>query len=80
MELVSALRIVDETVMYKHINADSIRDFEFDVLCLGEDHTGERFDKIIEWCHEHGKEIVRLKRTPGVCSTELRADVKERLM
>ena len=80
MELVGALRIVSETIMYTHINADTIKNFDFDVLCLGEDYTGERFDEIIKWCQTHGKEVVRLKRTPGVCSTELRADVKERLM
>ena len=72
VEMVKALRIVDEVVVYRHINADTIGDFDFDVLCLGEDHTNERFQKIVEWCHAHGKEVARLKRTPGISSTDLR--------
>ncbi len=79
LELISALRIVDKTIMYEHINADTIGSFDFDVLCLGEDHVGERFDKVVEWCRSNGKEVARLKRTPGVSSTQLRSDVKERL-
>lgn len=82
MEMVGALKIVDEVIEYKHINADTIAKLgvDFDVYCLGEDHVGERWDKIIQWCHDHGKEVARLKRTPGVSSTELRADIKERLV
>ena len=82
MEMVGALKIVDEVIEYKHINADTIGKLgvDFDVFCLGEDHVGERWDAIVQWCLDHGKEVARLKRTPGVSSTELRADVKERLV
>ena len=82
MEMVGALKIVDEVIEYKHINADTIGKLgvDFDVYCLGEDNVGERWDAIIQWCHDHGKEVARLKRTPGVSSTELRANVKERLV
>ena len=82
MEMVSAIRFVDEVIEYKHINAETIGELgaDFDVYCLGEDHVGPRFDAIERWCKNHGKEVARLKRTPGVSSTELRADVKERLV
>lgn len=82
MEMVGALKIVDEVIEYKHINADTIGNLgvDFDVYCLGEDHVGERFDAIVKWCTGHGKEVVRLKRTPGVSSTELRTNLKERLV
>lgn len=82
MEMVGALKIVDEVIEYQHINADTIGKLgvDFDVYCLGEDHVGERWDGIVQWCLDHGKEVARLKRTPGVSSTELRADVKERLV
>lgn len=71
-EIVSAIRLVDEVVEYKHINCETIKDFDFDVLCLGEDHNNERFRKIADWCIAQGKEVVRLKRTPGICSTQIR--------
>ncbi|WP_027218674.1 hypothetical protein [Butyrivibrio fibrisolvens] len=41
----------------------------FDILALGEDHIGARFDEITNWCGEHGKRVVRLKRTPGIASS-----------
>lgn len=77
MELVGALKLVDETCIYHHINEETIADFDFDVLCLGEDHTNERFQRIVDWCEAHGKEVVRLKRTPGICSTQLRNGLKD---
>lgn len=76
--LVGALRIVDEVLVYQHINEDTIGNFDFDILCLGEDHTSERFQKIVDWCDSHGKEVVRLKRTPGICSTDIRANLKNK--
>ena len=77
MEMIGSIGIVNEVVEYKHINKDTIGDFDFDILCLGEDHLGERFDQIIEWCHNNGKEVARLKRTPGISSTNIRNELKE---
>ena len=80
MELVGALNIVDEVIVYHHITAETIRDFDFDILCLGEDHTNERFQKIEKWCIDSGKKVIHLKRTPGICSTQIRAELYERKM
>ena len=76
VELVSALRIVDEAIVYDHVGIDVIKNIDFDILCLGEDHIGERFDKVTQWCYANGKKVVRLKRTPGISSTELKSDVE----
>ncbi len=46
------------------------------VLALGEDHVGERFDKIVEWCDTNGKKVVRLKRTKGISSAIVKDRVK----
>ena len=51
---------------------------EFDVLALGEDHIGGRFDAITEWCRAHGKSVVRLKRTPGISSSDIKGSLKMR--
>ena len=44
---------------------------------MGEDHKGKRFDDAIQWCEEHDKKVVRLKRTQGISSTELKKEVHE---
>ena len=78
VEMVSALRVVDEAIIYHHITAETVGKIgtDFDVLCLGEDHTGPRWEGVCQWCRDHHKEVVRLKRTPGICSTEIREELQ----
>lgn len=75
VDMVSALRIVDEVVVYETVGIESLEKIDFDILALGEDHTGERFDVITRWCYDHNKKVVRLKRTPGICSTEIKKEL-----
>lgn len=75
VDMVQALRVVDEVVVYETVGIAALEKIEFDILALGEDHVGGRFDVITGWCREHGKEIVRLKRTPGICSSEIKANL-----
>lgn len=72
VEMLEALKIVDEVVVYKSITIEELQKIEFDILALGEDHRGGRFDEAEKWCVEHGKKVVRLKRTPGICSSEIK--------
>ena len=72
VEILSALKPVDEVVVYERVGADALEKIDFDILALGEDHIGERFDEMTKWCDEHGKKIVRLKRTPNICSSEIK--------
>lgn len=72
VEIVSSLRIVDEVIVYSMVSVEELEKVEFDILALGEDHTGARFDKVIKWCIDNNKEVVRLKRTPGICSSDLK--------
>lgn len=80
VEMLEALRIVDKVVVYDRVGVDAIERIDneigFDILALGEDHKGGRFDVVENWCQEHGKEVVRLKRTPGISSTEIKDDLK----
>lgn len=75
IEMVSALRIVDEAIVYNSVCVEELEKIEFDVLALGEDHRGGRFDEVEKWCNEHGKEVVRLKRTPGICSSDIKSKI-----
>lgn len=74
-EILQALRVVDKVLIYDHVSIKTIEKIDFDILALGEDHIGERFDSITKWCSVNGKEIVRLKRTPGVSSTSVKEAV-----
>ncbi len=72
VEILEALRIVDKVVVYDTVGIEALEQIDFDILALGEDHIGERFDIITNWCKEHNKSIVRLKRTPGIASSEIK--------
>ena len=74
-DMLKALRIVDEVVIYDAVVPETLEKIDFDILALGEDHVGDRFDKVIRWCEEHGKSVVRMKRTPGICSSQLKSEV-----
>lgn len=69
--MVSTIRYVDEVALYRDVDTD-IRNFEFDILVLGQDQNHAGFQRAVEWCREHGKEVVRLPRTEGISSTLLR--------
>lgn len=74
VDMVRALRVVDKVIVYDTVGIDALQKIEFDILALGEDHVGGRFDAISDWCQEHGKKVVRLKRTPGICSSEIKKE------
>ena len=75
VEMIQALEIVDEVVTYDYVGPEILSKIDFDVLALGEDHRGERFEAMEEWCKKNNKDVVRLKRTQGISST----DIKKRL-
>ena len=74
VEMIGALKIVDEVVVYQKICPEFLENFDFDVLALGEDHTSERFMVTADWCMNVGKEVVRMKRTPGICSSSIKSN------
>lgn len=79
VEMLEALRVVDKVIVYDTVGIEALemieRESGFDILALGEDHKGARFDEITEWCVEHGKAVVRLKRTPGVASSAIKNEL-----
>lgn len=73
VDMVSALRVVDKVVVYQSVCPEFFETVDFDVLALGEDHTAERWVIVTEWCERHGKEVVRMKRTPGISSSNIKS-------
>ncbi len=74
IEIISSLRQVDEVVVYKNVDED-IKNIDFDVFAAGADQNHEGFQKAMQWCRDNGKEVVTLKRTPGICSSEIKSEL-----
>lgn len=72
VEILESLKIVDRVIVYESVAPETLENIDFDILALGEDHIGERFEKITDWCAKHNKNVVRLKRTSGICSSEIK--------
>lgn len=77
VEILEALRIVDKVVVYDTVSPETLEKIDFDILALGEDHVGGRFDIVVDWCNKNGKKVVRLKRTPGICSSGIKSGLNK---
>lgn len=75
--MVSAIKYVDEVVVYRDVDKD-IQNIDFDVFAKGPDQNHDGFQKAVEWCEEHGKEVVTIPRTEGVSSTLFREYSKDK--
>ena len=69
-----ALRVVDEVITYTSVD-EKIKNIDFDILAVGEDQNHEGFQKAINWCEENGKQVIRLKRTPNICSSQIKNEL-----
>lgn len=74
IDLVKALRVVDEVIVYRDVD-EILPNVDFDVFAIGGDQNHPGFQRALRWCEEHGKEIVRLPRTPGICSSDIKTAV-----
>lgn len=70
-EFVGAIKYVDETIPYTQVDED-IKSVDFDVFAVGGDQNHAGFQRAIEWCKEHGKQVVRLERTQGISSSAIK--------
>ena len=69
--MVAGIRYVDEVVTYKDVDKDIVN-IDFDILAVGPDQKHEGFQRAIEWCKAHGKDVVVIPRTEGISSSLLR--------
>lgn len=74
IELINSLKVVDEVITYEDVD-ETIMNTEFDVFAVGEDQVHEGFQRAIKWCKDNGKEVVRLPRTPGICSSNIKKEL-----
>ena len=71
MEMIRALRCVDEVISYDVV-ADDIKQIDFSVYVKGPDNVHAGILAATKWCEENGKEVVTLPRTEGISSTYLK--------
>lgn len=74
IELIQSIEIVDEVITYENVD-ELLPLVEFDVFAIGEDQNHEGFKRAIIWCEEHGKDVVHLKRTPLISSSEIKSKI-----
>ena len=73
--MVDSIKYVDEVVTYKDVDVD-IQHIDFDIFAIGGDQNHSGFQRAVKWCEEHGKEVVRLPRTPGICSSDIKTQLE----
>lgn len=74
LEMVGALKVVDEVCTYESIDS-FVTKVDFDIFAIGEDQRHEGFQKAVKWCEEHGKKVIRMERTPGISSSDIKGKV-----
>ena len=74
IEMVKALKPVDEVLVYQDVDS-FINKVDFDVFAVGEDQNHPGFQRAIKWCEDNGKKVITLKRTPGICSSDIKRSI-----
>lgn len=74
LEMVGALKVVDEVCIYKNVDS-FVENADFDIFAIGGDQKHEGFQRAVKWCEEHGKAVVRMERTPGISSSNIKGKV-----
>jgi glycerol-3-phosphate cytidylyltransferase len=77
IDLVKALRVVDEVIIYQDVDK-ILPEVDFDVFAIGGDQTHAGFQRAVTWCEENGKEVIRLPRTPGICSSTIKNELNNK--
>ena len=76
IDLVKALRVVDEVIVYQDVDT-LLPKIDFDIFAVGGDQNHPGFQRAIKWWEENNKTVVRLSRTPGISSSQIKKQVEE---
>lgn len=71
IEILKSIKEIDEVVIYNDVDL-IVQKVDFDIFAVGEDQKHEGFIRAIEWCRENGKEVIQMKRTPGISSSSIK--------
>ncbi|MCD7843940.1 MAG: hypothetical protein LUG17_04880 [Clostridiales bacterium] len=78
LELVGAIKSVDEVTLYYDVDK-IVQEIDFDVFAIGGDQLHEGFRRAVSWCELHGKKVIRLPRTPGISSSDIKNNLYQQL-
>ena len=73
-ELIGALKCVDQVILYYDVDK-IVQEVEFDVFAVGGDQNHAGFMRAVDWCNEHGKDVIKLPRTPGISSSDIKKNL-----
>ena len=76
VDLVKALRIVDEVIVYQDVDL-ILPQVDFDVFAKGPDQNHAGFMRAIDWCEKNKKDVITLPRTDGISSTDIKKQLEE---
>jgi len=76
LEIVKALRVVDEVLIYKDVDV-TLPTVDFDVFAVGGDQNHKGFQRAKEWAVEHKKIVKTIPRTAGISSSEIKDKLSE---
>jgi cytidyltransferase-like protein len=75
IEILNALRHVNDVLVLP----DDLKytlNIPFDVFARGEDQNNERIVAFQDWCIANGKEVIRMSRTPNICSSGIKEQLQ----
>lgn len=76
-KMIDTLRTVTEAIPYDVVGIDAVEKLEFDILVVGPEHTNERFQRLFQWCAQHGKIVETLPRTNGISTSLLKEMIRD---
>ena len=69
--IVNSIKYVDQVITYDDVD-EIVKQVDFDIFAKGPDQCHEGFQRAVEWCKDHGKDVVTIPRTEGISSSMLR--------
>lgn len=72
--MVQSIKYVDEVVVYADVDT-IVKEVNFDIFVTGPDQIHDGFQRAMQWCREHGKQVVVLPRTEGISSSQLKTKI-----
>lgn len=74
IEMLQSIKEIDDIIVYQDVDK-TLPKIDFDIFAIGEDQNHEGFQRAIKWCEENNKKVVRLHRTQGICSSNIKKEI-----
>jgi glycerol-3-phosphate cytidylyltransferase len=79
-EILRELKCVDEAIVYYNLDqTEMLQVLNASVFVIGEEFGNigiQEHRKALEYCQDHNIEVIRIKRMPGISTTEIKNAIK----